>query len=334
MQPVDLCWVHPPSAGGPGNGLVSIAELLDKIHIHIPDGNTDKLGAAATAWKAFNQDHTVANADVDINDIMKQMSAQDSPEIADITEQLTTLYDTARHLWGTSNQLIDDVLKLKKALDDLRKRINKILDTLDLALAGGLILSIAADFFSAGAATSLTPAEVAAADAAVDIAADETVQAVTDAAIEGAGGILESAAAEEDVLASAGDDLQEIGSLTRQDVDEGLEESTSAPDSAGPGGSKPTPQQAQDIIEQADRTGSGLKGDPWHRSASFPVDEIAEKGTVYEITGGDGVTRTLVQMPGEVNGVSGRFEWIVDGDKVTHQMFVKNGTINGVPITK
>ncbi|MEV2220303.1 hypothetical protein AB0E01_10540 [Nocardia vinacea] len=29
---------------------------------------------------------------------------------------------------------------------------------------------------------------------------------------------------------------------------------------------------------------------------------------------------------------TGRFEWIIDGDKVTHQMFVRNGTINGIPI--
>ena len=75
-----------------------------------------------------------------------------------------------------------------------------------------------------------------------------------------------------------------------------------------------------------------MKPDPWHRSASFPVDEIGTNGTVFEVTGGDGVTRMLVQMPGEVNGVPGRFEWIVDGNNVSHQMFVRNGTINGVPI--
>jgi hypothetical protein len=48
--------------------------------------------------------------------------------------------------------------------------------------------------------------------------------------------------------------------------------------------------------------------------------------------GGDGVKRTLIQLPGNVNGVDGRFEWIIDGDRITHQMFVRGGGINGVPI--
>ena len=30
-------------------------------------------------------------------------------------------------------------------------------------------------------------------------------------------------------------------------------------------------------------------------------------------------------MPGEVNGVAGRFEWIRDGDKLTYQFFVRGG---------
>ena len=41
----------------------------------------------------------------------------------------------------------------------------------------------------------------------------------------------------------------------------------------------------------------------------------------------------LTQVLGEMNGVSGRFEWIVNGSgKLTHQMFVAGGRITGVPI--
>ena len=75
-----------------------------------------------------------------------------------------------------------------------------------------------------------------------------------------------------------------------------------------------------------------MKADAWHRSATFAAEDIAETGTVFRIRGGDGVQRTLIQAPGNVNGIPGRFEWIVEGDTLTHQMFVKNGTINGVPI--
>ena len=42
---------------------------------------------------------------------------------------------------------------------------------------------------------------------------------------------------------------------------------------------------------------------------------------------------TLHQLEGSLNGVSGRFEWIVDPKLggVSHRMFVPNGTINGIP---
>lgn len=57
------------------------------------------------------------------------------------------------------------------------------------------------------------------------------------------------------------------------------------------------------------------------------------QGSVFSIVGNDGVQRTLVQMPGEVNGLAGRFEWIVDDvGNLTHQWFVKGGSINGTPV--
>ncbi|CAE12831.1 unnamed protein product [Photorhabdus laumondii subsp. laumondii TTO1] len=42
---------------------------------------------------------------------------------------------------------------------------------------------------------------------------------------------------------------------------------------------------------------------------------------------------TLYQLPGKLNGVEGRFEWIVDPKLggVSHRMFVTGGTVNGVP---
>ena len=40
----------------------------------------------------------------------------------------------------------------------------------------------------------------------------------------------------------------------------------------------------------------------------------------------------LYQLGGSLNGVVGRFEWIVDKGKVTHRMFVPHGNINGVPV--
>jgi hypothetical protein len=34
---------------------------------------------------------------------------------------------------------------------------------------------------------------------------------------------------------------------------------------------------------------------------------------VFQVQGRDGVLRTLVQSPGELNNIGGRFEWMFDG---------------------
>ena len=95
----------------------------------------------------------------------------------------------------------------------------------------------------------------------------------------------------------------------------------------------PSAAKAADLVRGANPVGSALKSDAAHRAASFVVDDIASNGSVFRTVDGDGVTRTLVQAPGELNGLAGRFEWIVDdAGSLTHQMFVKGGSINGVPI--
>lgn len=98
-------------------------------------------------------------------------------------------------------------------------------------------------------------------------------------------------------------------------------------------GSLPSPADAADLVRGARPTGSALKGDVFHRSATWAVDDISSNGSVYRYVGGDGVQRTLVRAPGELNRLAGRFEWIVDdAGNLTHQMFVKGGSINGLPI--
>ncbi len=86
-------------------------------------------------------------------------------------------------------------------------------------------------------------------------------------------------------------------------------------------------------LKNATPVGSALKDDLAHQSAFWMREEASEGGAVFKITGGDGVQRTLIQIPGEVNGVAGRFEYIVDqAGNLTHEMFVEGGGINGVPI--
>ena len=40
----------PPSAGGPGKGLVDSVGLMEQVGVPVPDGDTDKVSTAADAW--------------------------------------------------------------------------------------------------------------------------------------------------------------------------------------------------------------------------------------------------------------------------------------------
>ena len=82
-------------------------------------------------------------------------------------------------------------------------------------------------------------------------------------------------------------------------------------------------------IQDGPRTGSGLKTDTFHRATDFVTDEIAEKGTVFPLNGISDAEHFIVQMPGGLNGMNGRFEWVYNGGDVTHQTFVRNGRIHG-----
>jgi len=96
----------------------------------------------------------------------------------------------------------------------------------------------------------------------------------------------------------------------------------------------PTSAEAQQLVQGAEPVGSALKDDIFHRAATFASEDIPSSGSVYRIVGADGIEKTLIQAPGELNNISGRFEWIVnDQGELVHQMFVKGGSINGLPIT-
>lgn len=57
------------------------------------------------------------------------------------------------------------------------------------------------------------------------------------------------------------------------------------------------------------------------------VDNYAGYATKSTLKNG-----TLYQLEGSLNGVPGRFEWIIQGGQVTHRRFIQNGSMNGVPI--
>ena len=80
-------------------------------------------------------------------------------------------------------------------------------------------------------------------------------------------------------------------------------------------------------VVNLERIGSAIKKDKYHAFSDI-IDNYAGLARKTSISNGG----TLYQLEGALNGVAGRFEWIIQGGKVTHRMFVKGGGINGIPI--
>ena len=80
-------------------------------------------------------------------------------------------------------------------------------------------------------------------------------------------------------------------------------------------------------IVNADRVYSAAsKNDIYHRACSFLSETQLSKGTAFYITGYDEVRCILLQVQGEINGVKGIFEFILQPDgTVSHQLFTKIG---------
>ena len=79
-----------------------------------------------------------------------------------------------------------------------------------------------------------------------------------------------------------------------------------------------------DIIDLP-RVGSSLKSDAYH---NFPdiIDNYVGFANKFQLS-----NATLYQLQGSYRGQMGRFEWIVQDFVVTHRLFVRGGTINGLP---
>jgi len=91
------------------------------------------------------------------------------------------------------------------------------------------------------------------------------------------------------------------------------------------------PIEAAQKIVQANRTYSALdKVDKHHRSASFLTVDQLSNGQTFSIQGYDKITKTLLQVYGELDGVPGIYEYILTPDGlVSHQRFIPNGRITG-----
>lgn len=142
----------PPSAGGPGEGLIDDAiGLVEQIGIPVPDGDTEKVAKAADAWDRLAtvyQTKTIVEAlEVDA----RAFSDTKSPEVDYLAQDLRELRDATSAVLDGCAELSESCKEYKSSLDELRTELKGILHDLEEELAITAAITIAASFLSFGA---------------------------------------------------------------------------------------------------------------------------------------------------------------------------------------
>ena len=152
-EPVSVAGVlsAPPSAGGPGKGLIDNAiGLADQVGVPVPDGDTEKIDKAAQAWDRLAtvyQTKTVVEA-LEVN--ARRFSDTKSPEVEFIGRDLLELRDATTAILDGCAELSQSCKEYKSALDELRTTLEGILEDLAKELGTTVLIGIAASVVSAG----------------------------------------------------------------------------------------------------------------------------------------------------------------------------------------
>ncbi|MFE3546003.1 hypothetical protein ACFXK0_23835 [Nocardia sp. NPDC059177] len=149
------CPVPPPSAGGPGNGLIDDGfDLAAQAGVTIPDGDPDKLLAAATTWETLATKGKAANLPARIEAQAKCFEAITAKDASFIDEDLREMKTAAEDILALFAEIAQSCRDQKTAIDDMRKQITKLLQDLaaDIAeyVVEGVIISVIAGALSAG----------------------------------------------------------------------------------------------------------------------------------------------------------------------------------------
>ena len=152
----------PPSAGGPGKGLVDNAlGLVEQVGVPVPDGDTVKVDKAAQAWDRLAtvyQTTTVVEA-LEVN--ARAFNDTRSPEVEFIAKDLRELRDATSAILAGCSELAQSCKDYRAALDDLRNQLEDILTDLAVELAVTATISVFAACVSFGAGAAAGAAKAA-----------------------------------------------------------------------------------------------------------------------------------------------------------------------------
>lgn len=141
----------PPSAGGPGEGLIDSAiGLVEQIGIPVPDGDTGKVDKAAGAWDRLatvQQTKTVVEA---LGVQARIFTDSKTPEDDYIAKDIGELRDAAQAVLDGCAELAQSCKGYKSHLDELREQLQGLLRELEIELAVTAAIAVAASFVSFG----------------------------------------------------------------------------------------------------------------------------------------------------------------------------------------
>ncbi|MFD0363567.1 hypothetical protein ACFQZZ_19130 [Nocardia sp. GCM10030253] len=162
----------PPSAGGPGRGLVDDGlELAAKVGIPIPDGDTTKLSHSGDVWHNLANNGTVTASPGELERAAALFEQVTSPDANFIDEDLRELKTAAGDLAGAYGELAQACRDQKKAHDDMRADLEQLVKDLATELATevavNLALSVVASCVSFGVGAAAVAAKTAVAVAKI-----------------------------------------------------------------------------------------------------------------------------------------------------------------------
>lgn len=134
----------PPSAGGPGTGLIENIGMLEHIGIPVPDGDTGKLDKASTAWNQLATGSGTTAVVQALSGIAAKFRDTKSPEVEFIVKGLDELHQAADAILGSCAELAQSCSEYKTSLDDLRTKMKETVEDLveELAIsANGLVVA-------------------------------------------------------------------------------------------------------------------------------------------------------------------------------------------------
>ncbi|WP_063126090.1 hypothetical protein [Nocardia fusca] len=151
------CAQPPPSAGGPGSGLIDDGLELAKqigVDLPVPDGDTDKLNTAATVWNSLAHAPGATNLPVELERAAAMFQQVTAPEVASIDEDLREIKTAAEDLLAIFADIAASCAAQKTAHDNMKARLHDMLaqfaDELKKQVAITLALAVAASVVSFG----------------------------------------------------------------------------------------------------------------------------------------------------------------------------------------